>query len=82
MHPPYQPDLAPNDYHLSLALQNCRSDKKLGSIEDCESRLREFFANKVQDFYERGNMKIPLKWQQIIQQYGTYLTQKGQSKIC
>ncbi|GFU80392.1 transposase [Trichonephila clavipes] len=68
MHPPYSPDLAPNDYHLFLSLQNFLSDKKLGSREDCENRLLEFFANKGQDFDERGNMKLPLKWQQIIQQ--------------
>ncbi|GFU66080.1 histone-lysine N-methyltransferase SETMAR [Trichonephila clavipes] len=30
MHPPYSPDLAPNDYHFFLALQNFQSDKKLG----------------------------------------------------
>ncbi|GFW97093.1 mariner Mos1 transposase [Trichonephila clavipes] len=82
MHPPYSPDLAPNDYHLFLALRNFQSDKKLGSRENCENRLLEFFANKGQDFYERGNMKIPLKWQQIIQQNGTYLNQIGQFETC
>ncbi|GFY25841.1 histone-lysine N-methyltransferase SETMAR [Trichonephila clavipes] len=50
IHPPYSPDLAPNDYHLFLALQNFQSDKKLGSREDCENRLLEAFANKGQDF--------------------------------
>ncbi|GFX20273.1 histone-lysine N-methyltransferase SETMAR [Trichonephila clavipes] len=30
MHPPYSPDMAPNDYPLSLALPNFQSDKKLG----------------------------------------------------
>ncbi|GFU06031.1 histone-lysine N-methyltransferase SETMAR [Trichonephila clavipes] len=82
MHPPYSPDMAPNDYHPFLALQNFQSDKKLGSREDCENRLLEFFANKGQDFYERGNMQLPLKWQQIIQENGTYLTQIGQSETC
>ncbi|GFY24200.1 histone-lysine N-methyltransferase SETMAR [Trichonephila clavipes] len=82
MHPPYSPDLAPSDYHLFLALQNFLSDKKLGSREDCENRLLDVFANKSQDFYERGIMKPPLKWQQIIQQNGVYLTQIGQLEAC
>ncbi|GFT95707.1 transposase [Trichonephila clavipes] len=30
MPPPCSPDLAPNDYHLFLALQNFQSDIKLG----------------------------------------------------
>ena len=66
MHPPYSPDLAPRDYHLFLAFQNFLSDKKLGSREDCENRLLEFFANKDQGLYERGIMKLPLKWRQIV----------------
>ncbi|GFW47755.1 mariner Mos1 transposase [Trichonephila clavipes] len=79
MHPPYSPYLAPSDYHLFLALQNFLNGKKLGSREDCENRLLEFLANKDQDFYERGIMKIPLKWQQIIQQNGTHFIQNRQS---
>ncbi|GFW20961.1 HTH_Tnp_Tc3_2 domain-containing protein [Trichonephila clavipes] len=51
-----------------LALQNFQNDKKLGIREDCENRLLVFFANKDQDLYERGNMKLPLKLQQIMQQ--------------
>ncbi|GFW42166.1 histone-lysine N-methyltransferase SETMAR [Trichonephila clavipes] len=78
MHPPYSPNLAPSDYHVILALQNFLSDKKLGSRKYCENRLLDVFANKSQDFYERGIMKPPLKWQQTIQQNGVYLIQIGQ----
>ncbi|GFX18602.1 histone-lysine N-methyltransferase SETMAR [Trichonephila clavipes] len=76
MHPPFSPDLAPSE------LQNFLSDKKLGPRENCENRSLEFFSNEDQDFYERGIMKLPLKWQQIIQQNDVYLTQIGQSKTC
>ncbi|GFY26451.1 histone-lysine N-methyltransferase SETMAR [Trichonephila clavipes] len=67
MHSPYSPNLAPSDYHLFLALQNFLSEKKLGSREVSENRLLDVFTNKGQDFYERNVMKLPLKWQQIIQ---------------
>ncbi|GFT07025.1 mariner Mos1 transposase [Trichonephila clavipes] len=80
MYPPYSPDLAQSDYHLFLALKNFLSDKKLGSREDCKNRLLEFFANKYQDFNERAIMKLPLKWQQMLQQNGAYLTQIGNPK--
>ncbi|GFX75200.1 histone-lysine N-methyltransferase SETMAR [Trichonephila clavipes] len=60
MHPPYSPELDPNDCYLFLALQNFLSDKKLGSREGCENRLLEFFSNKIQDFYERGIVMTPL----------------------
>ncbi|GFV99095.1 hypothetical protein TNCV_1510721 [Trichonephila clavipes] len=52
---------------LFLALQNFLSDKILESRGNCENRLLEFFTNKDQDFYDRGLMQLPLKWQQIIQ---------------
>ncbi|PRD17612.1 UNVERIFIED_CONTAM: Histone-lysine N-methyltransferase SETMAR [Trichonephila clavipes] len=52
MHPTCIPDIAQSVYHLFLALKNFLSDKKLGSSEDWENRLLEFFANKGQDFYE------------------------------
>ncbi|GFT33984.1 mariner Mos1 transposase [Trichonephila clavipes] len=76
------PDLAPSDYHLFLELQNFLSDKKLGPREDYENRLLKFFANKDQDFYERGITKQPLKWQQIRQQNDAYLAQIRQSETC
>ncbi|GFX46174.1 histone-lysine N-methyltransferase SETMAR [Trichonephila clavipes] len=82
MHPPYSSDLAPSDYHFFLTLKNFLSDKKLGSRKDCENRLLEFSADNDQDFYERCIMMLPLKWQQIIQQNGAYLSQIGQSEIC
>ncbi|GFV65901.1 mariner Mos1 transposase [Trichonephila clavipes] len=82
MHPPYSPDLAPSDYHFFLALQNFLSHNNLGSRDKWENRLLEVFANKDQDFNERGIMKPPLKWQQIIQQNGAYLIQIGQSETC
>ncbi|GFX75552.1 hypothetical protein TNCV_4714591 [Trichonephila clavipes] len=77
----YISHLAPCDCLLVLALQNFLSDNKFGSREDCENRLLELFAYKDL-FYERDIMKLLLKWQQIIQQNGEYLTQIEQSEVC
>ncbi|GFX61295.1 histone-lysine N-methyltransferase SETMAR [Trichonephila clavipes] len=60
MPPPYSLDMAPSDYHLFFTLLNFLSDKKLGSREDCENGLLEFFAKMDQDFYARGIMKLSL----------------------
>ncbi|GFV28849.1 histone-lysine N-methyltransferase SETMAR [Trichonephila clavipes] len=79
-HLPYSLDLVPSDYHLFFTWQNFLSDKKLGSREDCENRLLDVFANKGQDFYERSIVKLLLKWQQIIQHNGVYLSQIGKSE--
>ena len=73
MHPPYSPDLAPSDYHLFLSMANALGGVKLDSKEACEKRLSEFFANKEGGFYEGGIMKLPSRWEQIIEQNGAYL---------
>jgi len=74
MHPPYSPDLAPSDYHLFLSMANDFAGEKFASREACENRLSQFFANRDEGFYERGIMKLPSKWQQVIEQNGAYLT--------
>jgi len=66
MHPPYSPDLAPSDYHLFLSMANDFAGEKFTSREACENRL-QFFANRDEGFYERGIMKLPSKWQQVIE---------------
>ncbi|GFW05859.1 transposase [Trichonephila clavipes] len=62
MHPPYSPDLAPRDYYL---FSHCKTSRVIRNWDEEKivkiSILLEFFTNKSQDFYERGNMKLSLK---------------------
>lgn len=74
LHPSYSPDLSPSDYHLFRSLQNTLGNTQLASREICENWLSEFFANRDEDFYERGIMRLPSKWQQVVEQNGAYLT--------
>ncbi|XP_011050533.1 PREDICTED: histone-lysine N-methyltransferase SETMAR-like [Acromyrmex echinatior] len=67
-------NLAPSDYHLFLSMANDFASEKFASREACENRLSQFFANRDEGFYERGIMELPLKWQQVIEQNGAYLT--------
>ncbi|EZA54257.1 hypothetical protein X777_06191 [Ooceraea biroi] len=41
--------------------------------EDMKSLLELFFAEKDKNFFERGIMKLPEKWQKIIKQNGQYI---------
>jgi len=71
-HPPYSPDLAPSDFHLFCSLQNCLNDKTFAS-EDLIKQHLEFLAEKDGKFYECGIMKLPGKWQKVIEQNGQYI---------
>ena len=73
-HPPYCPDLAPSDYHLFRSLQNLFNGKNFSNNDDLKSHLTEFFAVKDQKFYRGGIMKLPERWQKVIEQNGRYLT--------
>lgn len=73
MHPPYSPDLAPSDYHLFRSLQNFLDGKKFTDKTAAENGVSEFFESKPQKFYYDGIMKLPEKWQKVIDNNGQYV---------
>ncbi|EGI58226.1 Histone-lysine N-methyltransferase SETMAR, partial [Acromyrmex echinatior] len=73
MHSPYSPDLAPSDYHLFRSLQNSLDGKTLADKKAAENHLKKFFADKPQKFYTDGIMKLPEKWQKVIDNNGQYI---------
>ena len=69
----YSSDLAPSDYYLFRSLQNSLNGKTFNDDEAVKSHLVQFFADKDQKFYERGIMKLPERWQKVIEQNGKYI---------
>ena len=73
--PPYSPDIAPSDFHLFQSLQNSLNGKNFNSLEDCKRHLEQFFAQKDKKFWEDGIMKLPEKWQKVVEQKDEYIVQ-------
>ena len=73
IHLPYSPDIAPLDFHLFRSLQNSLNGKNVNSVEDCKRHLKQFFARKDKKFWENGIMKLPGKWQNVVEQKGEYI---------
>ena len=73
LHPLYSPDLAPSDYYLFRSFQKSLNGKTFNDDEAVKSHLVQFFADKDQKFYERGIMKLPERWQKVIEQNGRYI---------
>ena len=44
--------------------------KNFSNNNDLKSHLAEFSAVKDQKFYQRGIMKLPERWQKVIEQNG------------
>jgi histone-lysine N-methyltransferase SETMAR len=74
-HPAYSPDIAPTDYHLFRSLAHHLGEKEFKSDEDIKSSLETFFDEKTVEFYERGIMLLPERWQQIIESGGAYVNE-------
>ena len=75
IHPPYSPDIAPLNFHLLRSLQNSLNRKNFNTLEDCKRHLEQFFAQKDKKFWEDGIMKLPEKWQKLVEQKGEYVVQ-------
>jgi len=73
-HSPYSLDIAPSDYHLFRSLQNSFNGLNFVSLKLLRNYLDSFFAEKNQDFYERGIMELPKRWKSIVQNNGAYIT--------
>ena len=75
IHPLYSPDIVPSDFHFFQSLQNYLNGKKFNSLEKCKKYLEQFFAQKDKKFWEDGIMKLPEKWQKVVEQNGEYVVQ-------
>ena len=75
IHLPYSPDIASLDFHLFRSLQNSLNGKNFNSLEDCKRHLKQFFAQKDKTLWEDGIMKLPEKWQKVVEQKGEYVVQ-------
>ena len=73
LHPPLSSDLAPLDYYLFRSLQNSLNGKTSNDDGAVKLHLVQFFADKDQKFYERGIMKLPEKWQKVIERNEKYI---------
>ena len=67
LHAPYSSDLAPSDYYLFRSLQNSLNRKTVNGDEAVKSHLVQFFVDEDQKFYELGIMKLPKRWQKVIE---------------
>ena len=75
IHVLYSPDNAPLDFHLFRSLQNSLNGKNFHSLEDWKRHLEQFFAQKDKKFWQDGIMKLPEKWQKVVEQKGEYAVQ-------
>ena len=50
-------------------------EKNFNSLEDCKRHLEQFFPQKDKKFWEEGIMKLPERWQKVVEQNSAYIVQ-------
>ena len=72
-HPPYSPDLAPSHYYLFLPLKDFLRDRKSKSVNEVKNGLEEYFKSKSREFWKNGIMRLPERWQKVVEEKGSYI---------
>ena len=74
IHPPYSRH-CPFRFPFISVFKNSLNGKNFNSLEDCKRHLEQFFAQKDKKFWEDGIMKLPEKWQKVVEQKAEYVVQ-------
>ncbi|GBM67832.1 hypothetical protein AVEN_224518-1, partial [Araneus ventricosus] len=73
-HPPYSPDLAPNDFHLFLKLKEFLRGKCFGSDEELENTVTTWFSELVaEEYYDMGIRKLVNRYGKCLNVGGDYI---------
>ena len=57
-HPPYSPDLTPNDLNLFLHLKKHLAGKNFNDDDEVQEEVMTWFKGLTADFYDSGIQKL------------------------
>ena len=73
------PGISPNICHITRhyfgPYKILLVEKWFNSLEDCKRHLEQFFSQKDKKFWKNRIMKLPQKWQKVVDQNGEYIVQ-------
>ncbi|GBM95936.1 Histone-lysine N-methyltransferase SETMAR [Araneus ventricosus] len=71
--PPYSPDLAPSDLHLSLKVKEFLGGKRFGSDEELENAVITWLNELVPEEYNMGILKLVDRYNKRLNVEGDYV---------
>lgn len=71
-HPPYSPDLAPNDFYLFPTLKAELRGRRMGSIEEIQNTVCSVFKSIPKDSFRRSFLTWVHRWEKCLRYKGEY----------
>ncbi|CAK9818349.1 Histone-lysine N-methyltransferase SETMAR [Anthophora quadrimaculata] len=72
-HPPYSPDLAPNDYHLFPKLKENLVGMRFNDDDEVKDEVLRFLNDMAASWYDMGIQKLLQRLQKCIDRNGDYV---------
>ena len=72
IHPPYSPDLSPEDYHFFKHLNNFVQGKCFHNQQEAEDAFQKFTESWTMDFYTIGMSNLISHWQKCADYSSSY----------
>ncbi|CAK9803204.1 Histone-lysine N-methyltransferase SETMAR [Anthophora quadrimaculata] len=72
-HPPYSPDLAPNDYHLFTKLKENLAGMRFSNDDEVKDEVLRYLNDMAASWYDMGIQKLLQRLQKCIDRNGNYV---------
>jgi len=72
-HPPYSPDLVPNDLHLFLHLKKHAAGQNFDDDDEVQEEVMTWFSGLAADFYDSGIQKLVPRLNKYLDKAGDYV---------
>ncbi|GBN59665.1 hypothetical protein AVEN_28416-1 [Araneus ventricosus] len=72
-HPPYSPDLAPNDFHLFGPLKKQLASRHFRTDAEVQAAVVKFLRDLDHDFFYAGFDRLVYRWHKCFNNHGDYV---------
>jgi len=72
-HPPYSPDLAPSDFHLSLHLKSFLAGQRFHDDNEVKEAVTTCFESQAASFYDEGIQKLVQCYDKCLNNGGNFV---------
>ena len=69
----HTPDVAPSDYHLFEFVKDQLRGQRYETTEAIQKAVRQCLRMAGTEFYKRGILKLPERWEKCVQRSGDYV---------